>query len=718
VTVALAALAAAASLWAGGGMGLLDGLVYDLSLAVTDRRPGTTPRAAPGAAPGAADEPVAIIALDRDSLASDELAAMPRVFLGPLWAKIVNALSEADARAIGFDIIFAYSANRFPGFEGQYDRDFLAALARARGRVVLARSAGAYPAPPFVAAVFDPRADAGRSEPAAIGYAELTPDPDGVFRHAFARVASADGNSLPTLAAALLDRAQLDRAQLDRAQLDRAQLDRAQGPPMPESLLLAPRRPLEAMPTYRVVDVLRCLDRDPAALRQAFAGKIVLIGTTLPEEDRKPSPDRFMPAAEPREATVGGCRLDRLGASDRESRTVPGVFVHAAAVVMVLTGNLIRPIPASGRAVAAGVTAAGGALLGFSLAPLLGTLAIGALVVLCLAATPVLLGFGWWFASVLPAAAAVVAMAVAYVVRFVIEDRRRRRVQKAFGHYLAPAIVDQLIDSEASLRLGGEERDVTIMFADLSGFTALSGRVGPTELMAVTNAYLAIIVAAVEATGGYVDKFIGDAVMGIWGAPAPDPDHAAAAARAALAAVAAVARAKDEADAEGRPGYSVKIGLNSGRAVVGNVGAAQRYNYTAVGETVNIAARLESVPGDYGCRIVVGPATAAAIKDRFVLNELDWVKVKGKEEPLAVYELVAERAAADAAILQYPEQYRAGLERYRAGDFAAAEQCWRGHVTHPHLAGASPPLVMAERAAALQADPPADWDGVYVKTTK
>src|SRR5262249_45233570 len=153
-------------------------------------------------------------------------------------------------------------------------------------------------------------------------------------------------------------------------------------------------------------------------------------------------------------------------------------------------------------------------------------------------------------------------------------------------------------------------RDVTIMFADLSGFTALSGKVGPSELMAVTNAYLAIIVDAVEATGGDVDKFICDAVMGVLGAPAPPPHHAAAAATAALAAVAAVQHAKDEADADGRPGYSVKIGLNSGRAVVGNVGAEDRFNYTAVGETVNIAARLESVPGDYGCRIVVGPATA------------------------------------------------------------------------------------------------------------
>jgi adenylate cyclase len=124
------------------------------------------------------------------------------------------------------------------------------------------------------------------------------------------------------------------------------------------------------------------------------------------------------------------------------------------------------------------------------------------------------------------------------------------------------------------------------------------------------------------------------------------------------------------------------------------------------------------VPGDYACRVVVGPATAAAIQDRFVLNELDWVKVKGKDEPLSVYEVVAEKEGAAEAVMAYPKQYHAALDLYRAGRFADAEACWRVRVPHPHLVGPSPPLVMAERAAALRVDPPSDWDGVYVKTTK
>jgi class 3 adenylate cyclase len=361
-----------------------------------------------------------------------------------------------------------------------------------------------------------------------------------------------------------------------------------------------------------------------------------------------------------------------------------------------------------------------GSVFGFAMTPWVAVLGVVGLVIACFGLAIALLPFGFWFPIAIPAGGAVVSMVLAYLVRFLGEERRRRRVQEAFNHYLAPSIVDQLAESEAELRLGGERREVTIMFADLSGFTALSTKLAPEELMAVTNTYHALMVEAVEATGGYVNQFVGDAVMAIWGAPLADPDHAASAARAALRVVESVMRAKAEADARGMPGYAVKVGLNTGPAVVGNVGAPKRYNYTAVGETVNIAARLESVPKDYGCRIVIGPKTAAAIADRFVLCELDWIKVKGKEDALAIYQLVAEKSAATEVELTYQEQYRAGLERYRAGDFAAAENLWRRQVMQPDASSpaTSPPLVMARRCGELRNAPPLVWDGVFVKTSK
>jgi adenylate cyclase len=669
-------------------MGAVDGFFYDLSLAVHGKRPGVS------------GEPVAVIAVDRDSLDAEELAATPRVFFGPFWAKLIDGLVENGAKAIGFDIIFTYSANRFPALAAQYDRGFYDALARHHDRLVLTRSAGLRLAPPIEAAVYDIDQDAGRDEPAAIAFAELVPDSDGVQRRVTSTLTTADGQPLPTFSAALLAR--------------------AHAPAMPEPLLLAPSAPLETIPTYRLIDVLRCLDQRPAAIERAFAGKVVLIGSNLPEEDRKRTPDRFMRrvAASPR--PVGACSLERLAASHAESGTTPGVFVHAAAVQSVMTGNLVRPLPAVGRAAEAVIASFGGSLLGFAVTPWIAVVGVVVLATGFFGLAVALLAYGLWFPVAVPLAAAFGSMVLAYLVRFLVEERRRRRVQEAFNYYLAPSIVDRLADSEAELRLGGERREITVMFADLSGFTRLSTKLGPEELMAVTNTYHALMVEAVEATGGYVDKFVGDAVMAIWGAPLADPDHAASAARAALRVVERITQAKSDADARGVPGYGVKIGINTGPAVVGNVGAPKRYNYTALGEAVNIAARLESVPEDYGCRIVVGPETAKAIADRFVLCELDWIRVKGKEDAFSVYQLIAEKSKASAEELCYLEQYRAGLERYRAGDFAAAEKLWRYQAgqSAPGSAARSPPSVMAERCTELKISPPVLWDGVFVKTTK
>src|SRR5690242_9220618 len=173
-------------------MGWVDGFLYDLSLAIAPGRPGN------------GGEPVAIIALDRGSLASGELAATPRVLFGPVWARLIDGLSENGVKAIGFDIIFSYSANRFPALDPHYDRSFYGALARHHERLALARSAGLPVAAPIEAAVYDLDEDAGKDEPSAIGFAELIPDGDGVQRRVAAHLSTADGQSLTTLSAAML----------------------------------------------------------------------------------------------------------------------------------------------------------------------------------------------------------------------------------------------------------------------------------------------------------------------------------------------------------------------------------------------------------------------------------------------------------------------------------------------------------------------------------
>jgi len=195
-----------------------------------------------------------------------------------------------------------------------------------------------------------------------------------------------------------------------------------------------------------------------------------VIGSNLPEEDRKRTPDRFMrPPTLPGEGSE--CSLGRLGASDPESGTTPGVLVHAAAVQSVMTGNIVRPVPLPGQAAAAVLASLCGSMLGFAASPFVAVLGVITVAIALFGLAIALLPFGLWFAIMVPAGGAALSMVLAYLVRFLVEERRRRRVQHAFSHYLAPSIVDRLAESEADLRLGGERREITVMFADPSGFT-------------------------------------------------------------------------------------------------------------------------------------------------------------------------------------------------------------------------------------------------------
>jgi adenylate cyclase len=637
-------------------------------------------------------EPVAVIALDARSLNEPELAPYPRAFLAPVWSTILEATMEAGARAVGFDLLFAYSANRFvPNF----DAPFIAALSRYRSQVVLARSATTLPAHAFLAGL--------RFDEGSVGLAEVAADPDGRYRRMRASLETSPDGSLPTLASALLQR--------------------AKDSPMPNELVLTPYRHLESIPTYAVVDVLRCAKQAPQALNHVFAGKIILIGSTLPEEDRRVSSGRFLPPMQSDAPPLHPCGLRRLGASAPETSSVPGVFLHAAAVAAVASGRVSTTAPLIVVGGFAALMAVLGSAFGLVLAPW-GTVAAVALVaVLLLASATSLLAGDFWLPLALPLGALAVAPVPAYVVRYLAEERTRRRLEDAFCHYLSPALVDRLASDPSALRLGGERREVTVMFADLSGFTDLSSKVEPEVLVHITNQYLGYIVEQVEATGGYVDKFIGDAVMALWGAPVADPQHAINGILAAMGAVSRIRAAQEATRDRGALGFSVRIGLNSGPVVVGNVGTDKRYNYTAVGETVNVASRLESVPSFYACPVVVGPRTAELAKHKFLLRELDTIQVKGREAPLAIFQPLAEQAQATPEQRECVERYAEALTYYRTLRFAEASTHW------DMLAGkeqgsmgdskSNPSSEMAARARLFMTHPPTHpWDGVWVLTSK
>ncbi len=278
--------------------------------------------------------------------------------------------------------------------------------------------------------------------------------------------------------------------------------------------------------------------------------------------------------------------------------------------------------------------------------------------------------------------------------------------ESALRRYLAQPVVEQLIADPTRLRLGGEKREVTVMFFDVAGFTTLAETMAPEELVALCNAYLDALIDAIFKNGGTFDKFIGDAVMAFWGAPITQPDHAARACRAALDMQAALRRfTAAHSDARVRE-LTGRIGLNTGEAVLGNLGSSQVMNYTAMGDTVNVASRLEGVNKLYGTSILVSEATLAGAPGTRA-REIDTVRVVGRANSLKLFELLDDAAPPQAALASYAE----GLVHYRERRFVEAQKAFQQAAAEGD--GEAAP-VMAERSAALAVTPPgAEWDGSH-----
>ena len=631
---------------------------------------------------------VVVIAVDQRSLDAPELSYLPRALFSPIWAETLNGLGQADAAAIAFDFLLAYSGGQLkPG----YDRDFQRALFRYGDRVVLGRSATTLPAKSYLAAL--------RFDPTALGLLELLPDTDGVIREFPLNLGENGHEAGRSLSAAALDKANFTHA-------------------LPPSLIPSPRHHPEAIPTYALVNVLRCIKTAPEALADVFGKRVIFIGSVLADEDRRIGAGRYLPSPKPAKDSAitgkAGCDLSRLPPSKANSQTVPGVYLHALAAQSAISGNFVQLATPFWRATLAGTLGLTGALLGLFLAPWAAFLGVFSIALVVWFGEAGALEFGIWLPVFAPILALFLSTVLAYLIRYLVADRRRRMIQNAFGHYLAPSVVEGLLESPHQLRLGGTLSDVTVMFADLSGFTALSTRTTPDELVRLTNQYLAIIANEVDASNGYVDKFIGDAVMAIWGAPSPSDHHAIDAACAGLRIADKIAEAGVAAKARGDHAYGIKIGIHSGAAVVGNVGSDKRYNYTAVGETVNIAARLEGLPGVYGCSLLLGPSTAAAVGEVILLREIDHVAVKGREAPLTIFEPLDLMGRKTKAQDKSAVDFALALEHYRTRRFQDAATIWRA--TGPDD---GPAQVMAARAETYADTPPPNaWDGVFVMTGK
>jgi adenylate cyclase len=414
------------------------------------------------------------------------------------------------------------------------------------------------------------------------------------------------------------------------------------------------------------------------------------------------------------------------------SAAMPGVEVHAQLLEAALTDSLLG---SPSYAIAVEMTAAlvVGAALSL-LAPIASALTLFASAVLAAAAIIA----GSWIAysryqMLLDATFPLVTLLAVYmsvvVIGYFREQLDRRRIRSAFGQYLSPTLVERLAKSSKQLVLGGEDRIMTVMFSDVRGFTAISEsyKDNPQGLTALMNRFLTPVTNAIIARNGTIDKYMGDAVMAFWNAPLDDATQESDGCHAALDMLEHVGALNREREREASAANALfvpiqmGIGINTGRCTVGNMGSDLRFQYTVMGDTVNLASRLEGQTRTYDLSIIIGSRTAAAVANEFALLEIDTIRVKGKTEPEVVYTIVGRAEVAETLEFKsLQDSWGAALICYRKQDWAGAlktiEAC-RCDCERFGVVG----LVdtYADRIRHLEQSPPSsDWDGAYTAETK
>lgn len=324
---------------------------------------------------------------------------------------------------------------------------------------------------------------------------------------------------------------------------------------------------------------------------------------------------------------------------------------------------------------------------------------------------------GLWLDLAIPEGALAVSFATAATVEYRTERRQRRQLRAVFDKYMAAEVVDEIMRNPEAIRLGGEKKELSMFFSDVEGFTSISEKLTPETLVELLNKYLSAMTDVILRHRGNVNKYLGDGIMAIFGAPRGDPNHASLACFAALDSQSELAKRRELWKAEGRPEISARIGINSGWVVVGNMGSQARLEYTVMGDAVNLASRLEGANKFYDTLILLGPRTYELAAQDIEAREVDRMRVKGKEEPVVVYELLARKGDLSAEQHHVIETYLGGLEAYQRRDFKSAEVQFEAALALDPRDG--PSRVYLERTKEyLVAPPHASWDGVYELKSK
>lgn len=326
---------------------------------------------------------------------------------------------------------------------------------------------------------------------------------------------------------------------------------------------------------------------------------------------------------------------------------------------------------------------------------------------------------GIWINIVYPILTLIASYTIVTVYRYMTEEREKKKIKGAFSYYVNPSVVSEMLKNPDMLKLGGDKRMMTVLFSDIRGFTTISEKMDPEALVHLLNQYLTSMTDIVFKYDGLLDKYIGDAIMAVWGAPLSQPDHARLACRTSLEMMAELETLrKTWADSgDDIPYLDIGIGLNSGPMVVGNMGSESRFDYTVMGDSVNLGSRLEGANKQYGTNIIIGEVTYEQIKDEMYCRELDSVAVKGKELPVRIYELIGTPGDAGEDKLTLARTFTRGVAAYKKQRWDDAERIFSA--IHKRFPDDEPTRLYLERVAELKENPPPDdWDGVFVMKTK
>lgn len=699
--VGITAATLALSLW---GLGLLD----------TWEAQTWDWRASVMAKPGKATDDIRLVMLDQNSLdwAEKEMGLTwpwPR----EIYGAIVSYCRRSGAKALAFDVLFTESSSYGVDDDAAFG-NAASEFGRLAGAVFLGKHSGSLtrwpsqiPSPDFKINglknwlnhtnsddIIFPRATMAINELAlnssVLSNVQLNPDPDGVYRRT-KLFSIFDDQFLPSLGlGAYLAANPKVQVQIQPGKLTigktAVHIDR-QG-----NVILRYRGPSGTHRAYSAAAVLQSEIRsmsgeDPTISdKQAFKDKYVLFGFSAPG------------LYDLRSAPVGG--------------VYTGVEIQATMLDNFLSGDFICQVPLFLTAVLVTVLALACAASVCFFRSAVGSVAVST--VFIVAPAFFVLGAyakGFWLPMVVQEAAVGFSIVTALVVNYATEGRQKRFIKGAFKQYLSPNVIEQLIQYPERLKLGGERRILSMFFSDLEGFTSISEALAPEELTALLNDYLSAMTDIVQEEGGTVDKYEGDAIIAFWNAPLEVPEHATRAVRAALRCQAKLAKLRIGFKKRMGKDMFMRIGINTGPAVVGNLGSHTRFDYTMLGDAVNLAARLEGVNKQFGTYTMISQSTRDLLQDAFAVRELGRVAVVGRKEPVTVYEPMF--AAEYEARKDVSNTFAKGLELFYKGDFPTALKTFS---TIQDLDPAA--AAYANKCQMMVENQPQNWRGVWVMTSK